>query len=98
MGLQKKNKIKKGSRSLPYVPLVVKENPINRLPPMSFWSAFVKNGHFPAVYVGMTEARTSSQAQTRILKEWKGQLSVVEQIKSGRFKLVVRRLGIKKAL
>jgi len=75
-----------------------RKNPIDNLPPMSFWSAFVKNGHFPPVYVGMTEARSAVQAKQRILKEWKGQLHVVEEINKGKFQLLVRRLAsLKKA-
>lgn len=73
-----------------------KVNPINRLPSLCFWSAWIKNGHFPAIYIGMTEARSAVQAKQRILKEWKGQLKTIEQIKSGKFQLSVRKLGIKK--
>ena len=73
-----------------------KVNPINRLPSLAFWSAHIKNGHFPAIYIGMTEARSAVQAKQRILKEWKGQFKTIEQIKSGKFQLLVRRLGIKK--
>jgi len=105
MGIQKKKimkeilrAMKKGSKSSPYVPLVIKENPINRLPSLAFWSAHLKNGHFPAIYIGMTEARSVSQAKVRILKEWTGQFEAIEQIKSGKFKLLVRKLGLKKAL
>jgi len=74
-----------------------RKNPIDNLPPLTFWSAWIKNGHFPPVYVGMTEARSAIQAKVRILKEWKGQLHVVEQINKGKFQLLVRRLGTKKA-
>jgi len=75
-----------------------RKNPIDNLPPLSFYSAFVKNGKGPAVYVGMTEARSTVQAKVRILKEWKRQPHVIDQIKSGKFTLVVRRLAsIKKA-
>ena len=73
-------------------------NPINRLPPLAFWSAHIKNGHFPAIYIGMTEARSAVQARQRILKEWKGQFETIKQIKSGKFQLLVRRLGIKKVV
>jgi len=73
-----------------------RKNPIDNLPPMTFWSAFVKNGKRPTIYVGMTEARSSSQAKIRILKEWKDQSHVVDDIQKGKLTLLVRRLAIKK--
>jgi len=66
-------------------------------PPIYYYEGFaIQNGR--KEYLGMTPAVGKNQAKTRILADWqKAAPQLIQDINSGKVRMIVRRTGIKMA-